>query len=177
WRRRMSRWCAPATASMPMAPVPPARKNNTPVIVVSAVVGVVVVTAIAIGIGLSGGSDNNKAGDKPTSTYTPYTYSPAPTASVRPEDKTATILSTECTSPAKSYSDKNKILFPSFRFKNLDSVKACLDAAGWKYKVTEQDSAIWGKNTVTEQTPAAISWWAPSNTETIQLTVSTGRSG
>ncbi|MGW5939574.1 protein kinase domain-containing protein [Streptomyces celluloflavus] len=168
----------PATAAMPMAPVPPARKNNTPVIVVSAVVGVVVVTAIAIGIGLSGGSDNNnKAGDKPTSTYTPYTYSPAPTASVRPEDKTATILSTECTSPAKSYSDKNKILFPSFRFKNLDSVKACLDAAGWKYKVTEQDSAIWGKNTVTEQTPAAISWWAPSNTETIQLTVSTGRSG
>ena len=166
----------PVTASMPPAGGPGGGKSNSAVIVVSAIVGVVVVTAIAIGIGLSAGSSDDNGGDlTPTSTYSPYS---SPTESVRPEDKTATILTSDCTSPTKSYSDKGKILVPSFRFKNLDSVKKCIEAAGWKYKiVTEEDSSIWGKNTVTDQTPAAISWWYPSKSDTIELTVSTGRSG
>ncbi|WP_329149202.1 protein kinase [Streptomyces sp. NBC_01456] len=166
----------PVTASMPPAGGPGGRKSNSAVIVVSAIVGVVVVTAIAIGIGLSAGSSEDNGGDvTPTSTYSPYS---SPTESVRPEDKTATILTSDCTSPTKSYSDKGKILVPSFRFKNLDSVKKCIEAAGWKYKIVkEEDSSIWGKNTVTDQTPAAISWWYPSKSDTIELTVSTGRSG
>ncbi|WP_030802920.1 protein kinase domain-containing protein [Streptomyces sp. NRRL S-337] len=163
----------PITASMPSAGGPGGRKNNTPVIVVSAIVGVVVVTAIAIGIGLSAGSTDDTGGD-----VTPSSYSASPTESVRPEDKTATILTSECTNPTKSYADKRKILFPSFRFKNLDSVKECIKAAGWKYKIVkEEDSAIWGKNTVTDQSPAAISWWYPTKDATIELTISTGRSG
>jgi hypothetical protein len=166
----------PVTASMPPAGGPGGRKSNSAVIVVSAIVGVVVVTAIAIGIGLSAGSSDDNGGDvTPTPTYSPYS---SPTESVRPEDKTATILASDCTSPTKSYSDKGKILVPSFRFKNLDSVKKCIEAAGWKYKIVkEEDSSIWGKNTVTDQTPAAISWWYPSKSDTIELTVSTGRSG
>ncbi|MFI9081067.1 protein kinase [Streptomyces sioyaensis] len=166
----------PVTASMQSAGGPGGRKGNSAVIVVSAIIGVVVVTAIAIGIGLSAGSSDNNGGDvTPTPTYSSYS---SPTESVRPEDKTATILTSECTSPTKSYSDKGKILVPSFRFKNLDSVKKCIEAAGWKYKIVkEEDSSIWGKNTVTDQSPAAISWWYPSKSETIDLTISTGRSG
>ncbi|MFI0222514.1 protein kinase domain-containing protein [Streptomyces lydicus] len=168
----------PVTASMPTAGRPGARKNNTPVIVVAAIVGVVVVTAIAVGIGLSAGSSSDNGGDSPTSSYTPYSYTPSPTDNVRPEDKSATILTSECTSPTKSYSDKGKILIPSFRYKNLDSVKKCIEAAGWHYKIVgEEDSAIWGKNTVTQQKPDAISWWYPSKNDTIELTISTGRSG
>ncbi|MFI1157142.1 protein kinase [Streptomyces sioyaensis] len=165
----------PVTASMSSAGGPGGRKGNSAVIVVSAIIGVVVVTAIAIGIGLSAGSSEDQGGGvTPTSTYSPYS---SPTESVRPEDKTATILTSECTSPTKSYSDKGKILVPSFRFKNLDSVKKCIEAAGWKYKIVdEEDSSIWGKNTVTDQTPAAISWWYPSKGDTIELTISTGRS-
>ncbi|GAA2298371.1 protein kinase [Streptomyces caniferus] len=168
----------PVTASMPSAGGPGRRKSNTAVIVVSAIVGVIVVTAIAIGIGLSAGSSDAEGGDlTPTSAYSDST-SASPTESVRPEDKTATILTSECTNPTKSYSDKGKILVPSFRFKNLDSVKKCIEAAGWKYKIVgQEDSSIWGKNTVTDQTPAAISWWYPSKGATIELTVSTGRSG
>ncbi|BDM73542.1 serine/threonine-protein kinase PksC [Streptomyces nigrescens] len=163
----------PVTASMPSAGGPGGRKNNTPVIVVSAIVGVVVVTAIAIGIGLSAGSSDDNGGD-----VTPSSYSASPSESIRPEDKTATILTSECTNPTKSYADKGKILFPSFRFKNLDSVKECIKAAGWKYKIVkEEDSSIWGKNTVTDQSPAAISWWYPTKDATIELTISTGRSG
>ncbi|QHC20121.1 Stk1 family PASTA domain-containing Ser/Thr kinase [Streptomyces sp. GS7] len=167
----------PLTAPMPSAGGPRPRKNNSPVIIVAAVVGVIVVTVIAIGIGLSAGSSGDDAGGSPSSSYTPYSYTPSPTNSVRPEDKTATIQASECTSPAKSYSDKGKILVPSFKYKNLDSVKACIQAAGWKYKVVrEANDSLWAKNTVTDQTPAAISWWDPSSGDTIQLTISTGRS-
>jgi len=156
----------------------PRRKSNTAVIVVSAIVGVIVVTAIAIGIGLSAGSSDDEGGDlSPTSAYSDST-SASPTESVRPEDKTATILASECTNPTKSFSEKGKVLMPSFRFKNLESVKKCIAAAGWKYKIVgQEDSAIWGKNTVTSQTPAGVSWWYPSKDTTIELTISTGRSG
>ncbi|MER6050805.1 protein kinase [Streptomyces sp. NPDC001793] len=160
---------APVTGSMP--PARP-RKNNSPVIIVSAVVGVIVVTAIAIGIGLSAGSDGGGGSDGPTSAYS---YTPSPTASVRPEDKTATIQSTECTNPTPSYSQKGKVLFPNFKFKNLDSVEACIRAAGWRYKVVrEENDALWAKNTVTDQTPAAVSWWDPRSNDTIELTISSG---
>ncbi|MFJ5592186.1 protein kinase domain-containing protein [Streptomyces noursei] len=160
---------SPVTGAMP--PARP-RKNNSGVIVVAAVVGVVVVTAIAIGIGLSAGSGGSSAGgsDSPT-----FAYSPSPTASVRPEDKTATIQASQCTNPTPSYSQKGKVLFPSFKFKNLESVEACIKAAGWKYKIVkEENDAIWGKNTVTDQTPAAISWWDPRSNDTVELTISTG---
>ncbi|MCZ1016823.1 Stk1 family PASTA domain-containing Ser/Thr kinase [Streptomyces noursei] len=164
---------APVTGSMP--PARP-RKNNSPVVIVSAVVGVVVVTAIAIGIGLSAGSDGGGGTDTPTSSYS---YSSSPTASTRPEDKTATIRVTECTNPTPAVSDslKGKVLFPYFKGKNLESVKQCIEAAGWKYRVVrEVNDGLWPKNTVTEQTPNAVSWWDPRSGDTIELTVSTGRS-
>ncbi|MFD5397151.1 protein kinase [Streptomyces sp. NPDC127097] len=165
----------PVTAPMPSAGGPVRRKNNSAVIVVSAVIGVVVVTAIAIGIGLSAGSSDDNGGDlSPTSAYSDTS---SPTESVRPEDKTATILTSECTNPTKSSVDPRKILVPSFRFKNLDSVKKCIEAAGWKYKVVaHEDSSLWGKNTVTNQSPSS-DWWYPNKNDAIELTVSTGRSG
>ncbi|OKI00167.1 serine/threonine protein kinase [Streptomyces sp. CB02923] len=142
-------------------------RGNTPVIVISAIVGVVVVTAIAIGIGLSGGSDT------PSKHRTsPYTYSPSP--SVKGEDRSATVSTTRCTDPAKSYSQKGKIFLPSFYGKNLDSVKQCMDAAGWLYEISERDSSIYGKNTVISQSP--LSLWDPKGGEKIHLTVSSGRS-
>ncbi|WP_336047463.1 protein kinase domain-containing protein [Streptomyces sp. CA2R101] len=171
----------PVTASMPPTGGPARRKNNTAVVVISAIVGVIVVTALAIGIGLSAGSsENNGGGVSPSSAYSDdndiETASPA--QNVKPEDKSATILMSECTNPSKSFSEKGKILVPSFRFKNLGSVKKCIEAAGWTYKiVAHEDSALWGKNTVTSQTPAAFTYWRPSKTEPIELTVSTGRSG
>ncbi|MFE0378618.1 protein kinase [Streptomyces inhibens] len=165
----------PVTAPMPATGGPGGRKNNTPVIVVSAIVGVVVVTAIAIGIGLSAGSSDDIGGDDtPTSTYTPYSYTPSPTQSVMPEDKTKTVATADCTKPSSPYSEPKKIYFPFLTYKNLDSVKACLDAAGWKYKVVEENRAYTAKNTVVATKPGGFDRWDPKSGETIQLTVSTG---
>ncbi|GAA2581396.1 protein kinase domain-containing protein [Streptomyces tubercidicus] len=159
----------PTAPTMPPTGRPAARKNNSAVIVVSAIVGVIVVTAIAVGIGLSaGGSDDP---DSPTSSYS---YSSSPTQSVMPEDKTKTVDSTECTKPDSPYSEPKKIYFPFLTYKNLDSVKSCLKAAGWKYKVTEENRGYTAKNTVIETKPASLERWDPKSGETIELTVSTG---
>ncbi|WP_129295371.1 protein kinase domain-containing protein [Streptomyces lydicus] len=170
----------PVTASMPPTGGPARRKNNSAVVVISAIVGVIVVTAIAISIGLSAGSEENHGGgDTPSPVYSGGDITPAsPPDNVKPEDKTATILMSECTNPTKDFSDKSKILIPSFRFKNLGSVEKCIEAAGWKYKiVSHEDSALWGKNTVTSQRPAGFSSWRPNKGDPIELTVSTGRNG
>lgn len=53
-------------------------------------------------------------------------------------------------------------------------MKACLDAAGWKYKVTEEDRGYTAKNTVIQTKPASLERWDPKSGETIELTVSTG---
>ncbi|MFI7103808.1 protein kinase [Streptomyces sp. NPDC050161] len=164
----------PVAPPMPVGGGPRPRKNNTPVIVVSAIVGVVVVTAIAIGIGLSAGSGDNKgSGSSPTSTYTPYS---SPTVSTRPEDKNSTVTTDRCTNASHPYGEKKKVYFPSFIYRNLESVKACMDAAGWKYTVKEENDSLWGKNTVTKQSPTGLDRWDPDSGEPIELTVSTGRS-
>ncbi|MEU5210840.1 protein kinase [Streptomyces sp. NPDC020742] len=165
----------PMAASMPTAGRP-VRKNNSAVVVVSAIVGVIVVTAIAIAIGLSAGSSGSTGGGSSTSTYPSESSSPSEYA--RPEDKTATILASSCTNASRDYSDKSKIMFPNLKYKNLDSVKKCLAAAGWKYKiVAQEDSALWGKNTVTDQKPEPYDSWDPHDGDTVELTVATGRTG
>ncbi|MGW1373414.1 protein kinase domain-containing protein [Streptomyces sp. NPDC002446] len=161
----------PVTASMPTTGSPAPRKNNTPVIVVSAIVGVVVVTAIAIGIGLSAGGSSDDPDTDPTSSYS---YSASPTQSVMPEDKTRTVSTSDCTNPSKPYSEPSKIYFPFLTYKNLDSVKACLNAAGWKYKVTEENRGYTAKNTVIATKPGGFDRWDPKSGETIELTISTG---
>ncbi|TJZ50132.1 serine/threonine protein kinase [Streptomyces piniterrae] len=158
----------PTTPVMPAAGGPGPRKSNAPVIVVSAIVGVVVVTAIAIGIGLSAGGSEEPT-DDPT-----YSYSSSPSESVTPEDKTKTIALSECTDPDYLSSEPEKIFFPSFTYKNLDSVKACLDAAHWKYTVTEEDRPYTPKNQVVDQSPTSVSRWDPKSGETIRLTVASG---
>ncbi|GAA3188578.1 Stk1 family PASTA domain-containing Ser/Thr kinase [Streptomyces ramulosus] len=171
----------PVTPTMPPANGGPRpRKSNTPVVVVATIVGVVVVTAIAIGIGLNAGgggsSDDSMKSARLESTSTYSDPEPTSTVSTRPEDKSATVQSTLCTNPSHPYGEKQKIYVPSFLFKNLESVKECMDAAGWKYTVKEQNDVLWGKNTVTKQSPSGFSSWDPDSDQPLELTVSTGHS-
>ncbi|ARF56326.1 protein kinase domain-containing protein [Streptomyces gilvosporeus] len=165
----------PVTAPIPPGGGPGPRKTNTAVIVVAAIVGVIVVTAIAIAIGLSaGGSSDNTGSDDPTSSYS-YDASPSASTSEAPEDTTSTQMATsECTSPSKAIGDDSKINFPFLTYKNLDSVKQCLKAAGWNFKITKKDGYYSYKDTIVEQSPKAFQQWDPKSGDTIQLTVSSG---
>ncbi|MFI1481677.1 protein kinase [Streptomyces sp. NPDC020747] len=157
------------TPQQPSAPASGGgRKNRTPVIVGSIVVALAAVGGLIAALQLGGGGDDDKGGGTESS----------PSASVvaghKGPDTTKKIEETECTEPEESYNDADKIKVPDFKFKNMDSVKTCLQAAGWRYENQPVDENAYGQNTVMSQIPAADSDVDPKNMPKIQLYVSTG---
>ncbi|MEU9388708.1 protein kinase [Streptomyces sp. NPDC048324] len=149
-------------------------RGNKPVIVISIIVGIVAVTGLLAALLLnSGGGNHDNTGGSGGSSAEPTT-STTHAADYRGPDKTKVIDKTECTDPQESYTDENKIQIPDFRFKYIDSVKACLDAAGWSYKIENYDENTFGEGAVIDQDPAADSDVDPDNMPTITLQVSTG---
>ncbi|MFE5027532.1 PASTA domain-containing protein [Streptomyces sp. NPDC056656] len=59
-------------------------------------------------------------------------------------------------------------------YKNIKSVKACLQAAGWQFDVADVDENTFGQDAVMNQYPKAGTEIDPKNPESIQLQVSTG---
>ncbi|MFI1366830.1 protein kinase domain-containing protein [Streptomyces griseochromogenes] len=142
-------------------------KSNKPVIIGSIVVSLVAVVGLIVALTLNGGDDNQGGGGA------------SPSASTRPSgyrgpDTSKTIDKTECSEPQESYEDASKIRLPDFRYKNIDSVKACFQAAGWEYKIKKQDNNTWGDGTVLDQFPSPDTDVDPKNMDKVELTVSTG---
>jgi serine/threonine protein kinase len=175
-----------------LSPQPPGggggRKNNTSVIVGSAVAVVIAVTAIVVAFVATSGDEEPTSGPSLTAAPSESAYTPSSDPSesggdddegdgFKPEDKSKTIESSRCTNASDSYSDANKKIVPDFTYKNLDSVKKCIKAAGWKLgEITHEDENIWGKNMVLEQSPDGIEYLDPDK-DKIDLTVSTGKPG
>ncbi|MFD4920012.1 protein kinase [Streptomyces goshikiensis] len=146
-------------------------KRNTPV-----VVGAIAVALIAIG-GLiwavaNNGDDKggNQAGPDSSSAAS---ASASAKAGHKGPDRSRLIEDAKCKNPTKYYNDATKYTAPDFRYKDILSVKACIQAAGWKYKVVEKDEAVYGQDIVLEQNPAALDKVDKEGTE-FTLTVSTG---
>ncbi|QNP71449.1 serine/threonine protein kinase [Streptomyces roseirectus] len=156
----------PAT---PPPSAPAGRRSTRPLVVGSVVVAVVAVGALLVALSFNGGGKKEEGGG---------TASESPSASAvaghRGPDPTKTIESTECSEPEESYNDPDKIRVPNFKFKNIDSVKACLQAAGWRPKIVDVDENTFGEGTVMNQFPAADTDVDPKNMPEIQLNVSTG---
>ncbi|MFD3661615.1 protein kinase [Streptomyces sp. NPDC058659] len=129
-------------------------RRNTPVLV-----GAVVVALLAIG-GLvmvlnqkddpgteAGGTGGGTGGTEQTQTAAPGHKGP---------DLTKTIDVKKCTQPSESSDDPAKFEVPNFTYKNIQSVKDCARAAGWKIMTqTPVDEATYGEGTVLEQYPPA----------------------
>ncbi|WP_320784888.1 Stk1 family PASTA domain-containing Ser/Thr kinase [Streptomyces sp. CRN 30] len=143
-------------------------KVNRGVVIGAVVVSLVAVgsliTALALNRGDGPGGTDGVGGDA----------SPSAVAGYKGPDPTRTIETTECTEPRESYLDPDKIKVPSFAFKNIDSVKKCLRAAGWTYKVVDTDENTWGDGTVMEQSPRSDTDADPEDLPEILLRVSTG---
>ncbi|MFB7936846.1 protein kinase [Streptomyces sp. NPDC056049] len=89
-------------------------------------------------------------------------------------DLSKTIETKECTEPRESSDDPEKFEVPDFTYKNLTSVKDCLNAAGWKTKKqTPVDENTYGEDTVLEQYPPAGTDIRPDEAE-FTLEISTG---
>ncbi|MGW1988094.1 protein kinase domain-containing protein [Streptomyces collinus] len=143
-------------------------KGNKPVIIGSIAVSLVAVVGLVVALTLNGGGEDDKGGGRTSA-------SPSAHASgYRGPDTSKTIDKTECTEPQESYTDPKKVRLPNFQYKNIDSVKACFQAAGWKYEIKKVDDNTWGDGTVMSQFPAEGTDVDAKGSETVQLNVSTG---
>ena len=103
---------------------------------------------------------------------------PSQSASAAPghkgPDYSKTIDTKKCTEPRESSSDPSKFEVPDFTYKNIQSVKACIQAAGWKIKAESSiDEATYGQGTVMTQYPRQGTDISKEDAE-FNLEVSTG---
>ncbi|MER5178685.1 protein kinase [Streptomyces sp. NPDC002896] len=146
------------------------RKSSMPVIVGSIVVALIAIGGLITAITLNGddgGSDGSEANGSPSA-------SASEVAGHKGPDTTKKIDKAECTEPGESYNDENKIKVPNFVFKNIDSVKECLQAAGWGYKIKYVDENTYGEGTIMQQFPEADTDEDPKDMPDFQLSISTG---
>ncbi|MFC9293139.1 protein kinase [Streptomyces sp. NPDC057011] len=147
-----------------------AGKKNTPVIVGAIVVALLAVGGLIAALNMDDGKkdkgSSNSAGPGASTAASAKAGSKGP-------DRTRTIDASKCKEPAKHFSEAGKYQAPDFKYKDVISVKACIQASGGKYDVVEKDEAVWGKDTVIDQTPRAGEKIEKEGT-TYTLIVSTG---
>ncbi|MFF4832451.1 protein kinase [Streptomyces sp. NPDC001315] len=145
-------------------------KGNKPVIIGSIAVSLVAVVALVVALTLNSGPEDNDRGGGAG----PSASASSHKAGYRGPDTSRTVDETECTQPQESYDDEDKIQLPDFRYKNIASVKACFQAAGWEYEIKKEDNNTWGDGTVLDQFPSAGTDVDPKSMGKIELSVSTG---
>ncbi|PNG16211.1 PASTA domain-containing protein, partial [Streptomyces cahuitamycinicus] len=146
-------------------------RNNKPVIIGSVIVSVVAVGGLVTALLLNGGSEDDKGGGGSSASAS---ASAEKKPGYRGPDTAKTIDTEECTEPRESYNDPDKIQIPDFKFKNIKSVKACLQAAGWEVDEKKVDENTYGDGTVMNQFPSADTDVDPKDMPEIELSVSTG---
>ncbi|MER8016086.1 protein kinase [Streptomyces griseoluteus] len=163
---------APAYGAQPPTAVPSSGgggRNNKPVLIGSVAVAAVLIAGLLIALNMNKKDDTTGGGGG-----SPSASTSSHAAGYRGPDTSRTIDDTECTEPQESYNDEKKIRLPDFRYKNIDSVKACFQAASWQYKVKKEDNNTWGDGTVLDQFPAPGTDVDPKNMGEVSLNVSTG---
>ncbi|MFI6855515.1 protein kinase [Streptomyces sp. NPDC050416] len=146
-------------------------KSNKPVIIGSIVVSVVAVGGLIAALLMNNGGEDDQGGGGSSASAS---ASAATKPGYRGPDTAKTIDTEMCTEPQESYNDPDKIRMPNFKFKDITSVKACLQAAGWGKKINNVDENTYGDGTVMNQFPPADTDVDPKSMPEIVLGVSTG---
>ncbi|WP_328329083.1 MULTISPECIES: Stk1 family PASTA domain-containing Ser/Thr kinase [unclassified Streptomyces] len=160
----------PAAPSSPAPQGGPGGGRRTPMLV-----GAVVVVLLAIGGVVAvlhySGSDNNNAGSSTDSSTTDSSTSTK--AGHKGPERDRTMETTECSGADAGTTDPSKIILPDFTYKDILSVKACAQAAGWHITTKKEPSSQWGQDVVLDQYPLANTNVSPKDL-TITLGISTG---
>ncbi|GLX49935.1 serine/threonine-protein kinase PksC [Streptomyces hygroscopicus subsp. hygroscopicus] len=161
---------APQTAVQGHGAGPGGGKGNKGVIIGAVTVSLAAVVGLVVALTVNSGGGNDTGGHGGAS----VSASPTHQTGYRGPDTTRVIDKTKCTEPDESYSDPNKIQLPDFRYKDINSVKACFQAAGWQLHVKKVDDNTWGDGTVLDQFPSEGTDVNAKDPGTIELSVSTG---
>ncbi|WP_411075401.1 protein kinase domain-containing protein [Streptomyces sp. cmx-4-7] len=144
---------APAPYAQVHAPAPAGgSRRNTPVLVGAIAVAVLAIGGLIVGLALDKGDDKDPQAGTTGGTDTRQSQSAVP--GHKGPDLSKTIDVEKCTQPRESSDDPEKFEVPNFKYRNIQSVKDCVQAAGWKIKVqTPVDEVTYGEGTVLEQYP------------------------
>ncbi|MFE1378564.1 protein kinase [Streptomyces sp. NPDC058740] len=169
----------PAPAPMPGPYTVPQQQAHAPVVgggssqnnrtkIAIGALALVVVAGVVTGISLMNRDPDTN----------PQANDPSQSSSAAPghkgPDLSKTIDTKKCTEPTESSDDPDKFQVPDFTYKNIQSVKACIQAAGWKVKAeSSTDEATYGQGTVITQYPRQGTDIAKDDAE-FTLEVSTG---
>ncbi|MGW7362628.1 protein kinase domain-containing protein [Streptomyces sp. NPDC054841] len=152
----------------PQQPVGSARRSGNsrmPLILGSVVVAVVVIASL-IAIKVITGGNGDGGGGTPSP-------SDSAVAGHRGPDLSKTIDKEACTSPDEGQ-DPEKVVVPDFTYKNVASVKECIQAAGWSVKSERPvNEAVYGEGAIITQYPPAGTEVSADDVE-FTLEVSTG---
>ncbi|MFE2385872.1 protein kinase domain-containing protein [Streptomyces misionensis] len=145
-------------------------RGNKGVIIGASVVSLAAVVGLIVALTANNGGGDDTGGHGGASASAATSHRPG----YRAPDTTRVIDKTKCTEPEESYDDPDKIRLPDFRYKDINSVKACFQAAGWQLKVKKVDDNTWGDGTVMDQFPSEGTDVNAKDPGTIELSVSTG---
>ncbi|MBX9424203.1 protein kinase domain-containing protein [Streptomyces lateritius] len=145
----------PATYAPAHTPAPSrgGSRRSTPVLVGAVVAALLAVGGLVVAFNQKDKDPGTEAGGTGgTETQQGQTVAPGH----KGPDLTKTIDPKKCSQPTESNDDPEKFEVPNFTYKNIQSVKACVQAAGWKIMTqTPVDESTYGQGTVLEQYPPA----------------------
>ncbi|MBP0457452.1 protein kinase [Streptomyces bomunensis] len=144
------------------------RKRRMPLVIGAAVVVLAAAGGVVAVLNSGGGSGGDQASGKSST-------GPS-TAGYRAPEPNRTMRDDACTNAYKDYSDATKVDAPDFRYKDIRSVKACMNKVGWKVNETDVDNGAYADGQVLEQHPAPGDPVDPKE-QTFDLKVSTGKTG
>ncbi|MGW2299818.1 protein kinase domain-containing protein [Streptomyces sp. NPDC001809] len=145
-------------------------RRNMPMIVGAAVVALLAIGGLVAYLNRDGGGTPEAGGTGGTETRQSQSAAPGH----KGPDLTKTIDPKKCSQPTESSDDPEKFEVPNFTYKNIQSVKDCVRAAGWKIMTqTPVDESTYGEGTVLEQYPPAGEDIADKDAE-FTLKISTG---
>ncbi|WP_435975105.1 protein kinase domain-containing protein [Streptomyces sp. Qhu_M48] len=143
---------APYAQTHAPAPAGGGSRRNTPMIAGAVVAALLAIGGLVLVLNREDDPGTEANGTGGTDTQQSQTAAPGH----RGPDLTKTIDPKKCSEPKESSDDPEKFEVPNFTYKNIQSVKACVQAAGWKIKTqTPVDEATYGEGTVLEQYPPA----------------------
>ncbi|MFF5857431.1 protein kinase [Streptomyces sp. NPDC012751] len=157
-------------APQPSGPSAGGGRTRRPVLVGAVAVAAVVAVGLVVTLTLRNGGDDVKRGTGGAD----VSASASHRAGYLGPDTSRQIDAEQCTDPRESWRDEDKVQLPDFRYKDIGSVKKCLQAAGWKWNIKDQDDNTWGDGTVLNQFPAQGTDVDPDAVGSIELSVSTG---
>ncbi|MFF2185227.1 protein kinase [Streptomyces sp. NPDC058155] len=138
-------------------------KRSLPVVVGSIVVAIAAIGGLTFAFS-QGGNEEKDPDAKPTG---------SDVAGHRPPERNRTIDKDKCSDAYEDGVDPTKVQAPDLRYKDIISVKECLRAADWTWKVSEVNDPTQAEDIVVDQFPSQGQAVLPGKQE-FELKISTG---